>query len=105
MAEMVVNFWEQVEQCRRLDTSSSRICGPVLGLANDRFNLAILLQEATGRLQAMQDEHHALSNSVARVWDLVLKRSGEASSLAMSLSSMADLIEGRVDVAAASGVH
>jgi hypothetical protein len=53
----------------------------------------------------MQDEHRALQNSASRVWDLVPKGSNEASSLAMSLSSAADLIEGCVDVAAAKGVH
>jgi hypothetical protein len=60
----------------------------------------------------MQDEHRvavielrALQSSAARVQDLVLKGSDEASSLAASLSSAADLIEGRVQAAAANGVH
>jgi hypothetical protein len=53
----------------------------------------------------MQDEHRALQNSTTRVWDLVLKGSNEASSLAVSLSSATDLIEGCVNVEAANGVY
>jgi hypothetical protein len=60
----------------------------------------------------MQDEHweavavlKALQNSASRVWDLVLKESNETSSLAASLSLVADLIEDRVDDAVANGVH
>jgi hypothetical protein len=70
------------------------------------------LEEGTGRLHAMQDEHweavavlKALQNSASRVWDLVLKESNETSSLAASLSVVADLIEDRVDDAVANGVH
>jgi hypothetical protein len=60
----------------------------------------------------MQDEHQeavvklkALQNSATRVWDLVLKGSDEASSLAVSLSLATDLIEGHVNATATSGVH
>jgi hypothetical protein len=53
----------------------------------------------------MQDEHHALKNLATRVRDLVLKRSSEVPSLATALSSIVDLIEGRVDAAAANEVH
>jgi hypothetical protein len=60
----------------------------------------------------MQDEHWeaaiklmALQDSATRVWDLVLKGSNEVSSLVASLSSATDLNKGRVDAAAANGVH
>jgi hypothetical protein len=60
----------------------------------------------------MQDEHRevvvklrALRSSVARVWDLVLKRFDKTSSLAVSLSSATDLIEGHVNAAAANEAH
>jgi hypothetical protein len=60
----------------------------------------------------MQDEHReavvelrVLWSSTTQVWDLVLKGSNEMSSLAASLSSTADLIEGRVDATTTNGVH
>jgi hypothetical protein len=72
---------------------------------NDRVHLAVRLEEATGRLHAMQGEHRALQNSATRVQDLVLKRSDEASSLAAVLSLTADLIEGHIDAVATSGIY
>jgi hypothetical protein len=58
----------------------------------------------------MHDEHReavielrALQSSATQVWDLVLKRSNEASTLAVSLSSATDLIKGSIDAAVANG--
>jgi hypothetical protein len=53
----------------------------------------------------MQDKHRALQNLDTWVRELVLKRTDETSSLATSLSSTVDLIEGRVDAAATNGIH
>jgi hypothetical protein len=60
----------------------------------------------------MQDDHReavvelrALLSSTVQVQDLVLYKSDEASSLAASLSSAANLIKGCVDAAATNGVH
>jgi hypothetical protein len=53
----------------------------------------------------MQDEHWALQDSAARVQDMVLEGSNKISSLAASLSSAVDLIEGRVDAVVTNGVH
>jgi hypothetical protein len=60
----------------------------------------------------MQDEHQeavielrALWSSTTQVRDLVLKRSHETSSLAVSLSWTADQVEDRVDTAATNRVH
>jgi hypothetical protein len=60
----------------------------------------------------MQDEHQeavvelrALRSSTTQVRDLVLKRSHETSSLAVSLSSTADQVEDCVDTAATNRVH
>jgi hypothetical protein len=60
----------------------------------------------------MQDEHReavvklrALQSSVARVWDLVLKRFDKTSSLVVSLSSATDLIEGHVNAVAANEAY
>jgi hypothetical protein len=70
------------------------------------------LEEATGRFWVMQDEHReaidklrALQSSATRVRDLVLKRSDKMSSLAASMSSAADQVEGRIDTMIANGVH
>jgi hypothetical protein len=60
----------------------------------------------------MQDEHReavvelrALQRSATLVWDLVLKGSNEASSLAAPLSSTTDLINFCVGAVAANRVH
>jgi hypothetical protein len=50
-------------------------------------------------------ELRALWSSATRIWDLVLKGSDITSSLVVSLSTVADLIEGSVDATAANGVH
>jgi hypothetical protein len=50
-------------------------------------------------------ELRALWSSATRIWDLVLKGSDITSSLVVSLSTVADLIEGHVDATAANGVH
>jgi hypothetical protein len=58
----------------------------------------------------MLDEHweavgelRALLSSASRVQELVLKRSDETSSLAVSLSLAIDQVEGRVDTTIANG--
>jgi hypothetical protein len=53
----------------------------------------------------MQDEHQALCSSATRIGDLVLERSDEMPSLAVTLSSTVEQIKGRIDAAAANGVH
>jgi hypothetical protein len=50
-------------------------------------------------------ELEALHASVTCVRDLVLDGIDGPSSLATSLSSVAELLEGRIDAAAATGVH
>jgi hypothetical protein len=46
----------------------------------------------------------ALWTSVARVWDLVLDNIDGPSSLAVSLSMVAELLEGQIDATTANGV-
>jgi hypothetical protein len=76
----------------------------VLGPSN-QGHLVICLEEAIEQPQAIQDQHQALQDLATRVWDLVLERSDEVPSLAAVLSSIVDLIEGRVDVASTNRVH
>jgi hypothetical protein len=63
------------------------------------------MEEATGRLQVMRDEHGALRSLATLVWGLVLGRSNEMPSLVVALSPSAELIEGRVNVAGINRVH
>jgi hypothetical protein len=50
-------------------------------------------------------ELEALWNSATRVWDLVLEQVDGPSSLAVSLSSAAELLKGRIDVATANRIR
>jgi hypothetical protein len=50
-------------------------------------------------------ELEALQTSTARVWGLVLGSTDGPSSLATSMSVAAELLKGRIDAAAANGVH
>jgi hypothetical protein len=47
----------------------------------------------------------ALQRSAVRVQDLVLDRANGLSSLAVALSSAAELLEDRIDVVTANGIH
>jgi hypothetical protein len=74
--------------------------------------LADHLDEAVGQLgmefaarREVDVELEALRNLAARVWDLVLHNVDGPSSLAASLSMVAELLEGRVDVATANGIR
>jgi hypothetical protein len=98
--------------CSHVEDSGLRVCDLILGLADNRVQPIVRMEEVVERLHVMQDEDReavielrALRSFAVRVWDLVLKRYDKASSLATSLSSTAVLIKGRVDVAAANGVH
>jgi hypothetical protein len=55
--EMVARFWEWAEWCSRLKTYGSRVCDVILGPVNGWSHWNTRLEEATGRLQVMQDEH------------------------------------------------
>jgi hypothetical protein len=68
------------------------------------------LDEAAGRLeveltarQQVNAELEALQTSAARVQDLVLDNIDGPSSLATSLSMVAELLEGQIDVTTANG--
>jgi hypothetical protein len=68
------------------------------------------LDEAAGRLEVeltarrqVNAELEALQTSAARVQDLVLDNIDGPSSLATSLSMVAELLEGQIDVTTANG--
>jgi hypothetical protein len=88
-----------------------RVCDLILGLCNNWVRLADHLTEDVGQPQVMQLDHQeadieqmALWSSATLVWDLVLKGSDGTSSLVASLSSAADLINGRIDAMTTNGV-
>jgi hypothetical protein len=84
----------------------------LLGPLTGRARLVDHLDEATGQLrvelaarQEVDVELEALQTLVARVQDLVLGSADGSSSLETSMSIVAELLEGWIDVAAANGVY
>jgi hypothetical protein len=57
MGEILIEFQEQAERCLRLKKSSLSVCKLILRPPDDRFWPTDHLEEAVGRLQAMQEEH------------------------------------------------
>jgi hypothetical protein len=112
MNELVAQFWWLEEPCSWLKRPSARICDLLLGPPPNQARWADRLDEAVGRLEAeltawrhVDADLEALRTSVAQVWDLVLDSIDGPSSLAASLSMMAELLKGQIDAAAANGVH
>jgi hypothetical protein len=88
-----------------------RLCNMILGPPSSRAQLVDRLLEAIGRLGAEQvtwreagTELEALQSSTAQVRDLVLESADVPSSLVASLSSTVELLDGRIDTAAANRV-
>jgi hypothetical protein len=94
-----------------LKNSSTRIYDLILGPPNNWVWLASRLEEAVKRLWGVQAEHReadaklgALRSCATGDRNLMLEWSGGTSSLARSLSSATELIEGCIDVVAANVV-
>jgi hypothetical protein len=111
VGETLAKFWEQAKQFLHLENFGLTVCNLILGPADDQVQPIVYQEEAIGRLQAMQEEHQevviklrAQGSSTTWVQDLVLKGSDGASSLAASLSSAVDLIEGRINTVATNRV-
>jgi hypothetical protein len=105
VGEMVARFEERAEWCLCLETSGLRVCDFILGPTDGRVHLVTHLEDVVGQVQAMQDQHQALRNSVARIRAVVLERFSVTPSLAVALSPTTDLIEGHIDAVAANGAH
>jgi hypothetical protein len=109
--ELVAKFRRQEGLCSWLEEPGVRICDLLFGLPPSQARWADHLV-ATGRLEAeliawrlVDAELGALWTLVARIRDLVLGNADGPSSLAASLSMVAELLKGRIDTAAANGVH
>jgi hypothetical protein len=94
VSEMVPRFDERGEWCSRLETSGSRVCNLILAPADSPVPLVAHLEEDVMQFWVMQDDHQVFQSSATRVWDLVVQGSSKTPSLAMALSSTADMIEG-----------
>jgi hypothetical protein len=85
MSELVAKFQKLVERRSWLECPPTRICGQLLGPPLGRARLANRMDKAAGQLRA----------ELAALW----------SSLAASMYTAVELLEGRIDAAAAYGVR
>jgi hypothetical protein len=89
------------ERCLQLQRPATMIYDPLLGPPPSQARLASSLDKAAEQLRvqlaARQEENvelEALRTSTARVWDLVLDNADGPSSLAASMSTVVELLEG-----------
>jgi hypothetical protein len=112
MDELVAQFRKLEEMCSWLERPDARTCDLHLSLPPDQAQHADRLDEATRRLEAeltaqwqVGTELEALRTSAARVQDLVLDNIDGPSSLSVSLSIMAELLEVQIDATTANRVR
>jgi hypothetical protein len=112
VGELVTEFQKMEERCSRLERHAMRICDLLLGPPPGRARLADHLDKAARQLRVelaarweVDVELEALRTLVTRVRDLVLDNADGPSSLAASMSIAVELLEGRIDAAAADGVR
>jgi hypothetical protein len=110
--KLVSQFWKLEELCSWLEWTSTRICDLLLGPPPHQAQWADRLDEAVGWLdvelttwQPVDAELEALRISNAWVHDLVLDNIYGPSSPAAPLSMVAELLKGRIDVAATNEVR
>jgi hypothetical protein len=110
--ELVAKFRWLEELCLQLKGPGTRICDLLLRLPPSQVQWADRLDEAVRRLEVelaewrqVDAELEALWTSIALVRDLVLGNVDGPSSLEASLCMVAELLEGRIDTTATSGVY
>jgi hypothetical protein len=111
IGKLAAMFWGLEETCSRLEEPGGKICSLLLGPSSGQARWADRLGEAVGRLEVVLAEHcqmdtelEALRTSVVFVWDLILGDGSGSSSLAASLSMVAEEVEKWVNAVAANGV-
>jgi hypothetical protein len=102
--ELATEFQKSEEQRYHLEKPDVRLYDLILGAPSDRARLANWLGAEQATQQEADTEQEALWSSATRVCDLVLKRADEPSSFVASLSWMVELLQDRIDAAAANGV-
>jgi hypothetical protein len=112
VGKLVAEFWKLEDQRLWLERPGVRIYILLLGPLPSWARLADHLAEATRQLGAelatwweVDAEREVLQTLAAWIRDLVLDNADGPSSLATSISMVAELLEGWVDVAASNGVH
>jgi hypothetical protein len=112
VGELVAEFQRLEERCLRLERPATRICDLLLGPPHGRARLARRLDVTIGQLRAELAAHReadteleALRTSVVLVQDSVLDNIDGSCSLVVSLSTVVELLEGRINIVAANGVH
>jgi hypothetical protein len=112
VGEWATEFQKMEDQRYRIERHAMKICDLLLGPPPDRARLADRLDEATRQFGVelaarweVDAEVEALRILVARVQDLVLGSADGTSSLAASMSTTVELLDGRIDTSAANGVH
>jgi hypothetical protein len=110
--EFATKFQKMEDRRSWLERPAARIYDLLLGPPTCQARLADHLDEATGQLRVelaawweAYVELEALWTLAMRVWDLVLGRVNRSSSLAASMSTTAELHEGRINAAAANRVR
>jgi hypothetical protein len=100
----LTEFQKLEERCSRLKQPGARICDLLLGPPYSQARLANRLDEAAGQLGAKLAARREVNTELEPLWtlvmwvqDLVLDRADKPSSLAASLSTAAELLEGWVD--------
>jgi hypothetical protein len=111
VGELAAEFQTMEEQRSRLERPTVRIYDLLLGPPSSQARLADRLDEVAKQLRAKlairreeDAELEASWTSVVRVQDLVLGSVDGPSSLAASMSTVAELLEVWIDAAAANGV-
>jgi hypothetical protein len=96
--ELVTKFLKLEERCSQLERPGMRICDFLLGLPFGRARLVDHLDEATGWPGTELATRREANAELEALWDLLLDQADGSSSQAASLSTAAELLEGRVDI-------
>jgi hypothetical protein len=112
VGELIAEFQKLKEQCPWLERPTMSICDLLLGAPPSWARLADQLDEPIGMLTAklaaqweVGVELESLQTLAMHVWDLVLDNVDGSSSLAASMSTVVELLEGWIDATATNGVY
>jgi hypothetical protein len=107
VAKLVTEFLKVEGHRSKLKRPTTRICDMLLGPPTSRAGLANCLDEAARKIwvelatrQEGEAELEDLQSLAAWVWDLVLDDANGPSSLVVSMSSVAKLLESRIEAEA-----
>jgi hypothetical protein len=112
VGELPAKLYKMDEQRLRLECPATRVWDLLLGPSSVQARLTDRLDEAARQLRAelavwleADVEMEALWDSATRVWDFMVGNANGLSSLAASMCTVVELLEGRIAAAAPNGVH